>query len=147
MKNRLSFIVLALIVITVITTSCGKTKYTLDLPKEVENYTSITIQYNDNEKIIEDTEMMQDIINKLAGTGRTTTQKELGTPIDESEKIHIHFEFCKGGTSTIYVLQKDGKCYIEQDINGVYEISQNEYNDIKELIEWRKQSVYYALWQ
>lgn len=135
MKKKSLIIALIVVMIAVITTACSKTEYTLDLPKEADNYTSVSLQYGEDTQTFDTAENIQSVIDKLTAKERVTTQKELGAVIDENEKIRIDFEFCKGGISTLYVLQKDDKYYIEQDLNGVYEITQNEYNDIKELLE------------
>ena len=127
-KNLL--VVLAMAMVAILMSACSKKEYTLDLPKEADNYSSITLTLNSDDRTIKLAENMQKILDKLVGTGRTTTQENLNSVIDESEKLKIDFEFCKGGTSTVYVLQQEEKYYIEQDLNGVYEITKEEYDSI-----------------
>ena len=109
----------------------NKTEYTLNLPKEAENYLSITLEQNDDSRKIETTENIQSILNKLVGTDRITTEESIqDIPNNMEESLKIDIEFDKGAISTIFIYKKADKYYIEQPYNGIYEITQEEYNEI-----------------
>lgn len=68
-------------------------------------------------------------MNKLTGTGRTTKEESIqDIPTGMEESITITFN--SGEKTTVFVYKKADKYYIEQPYNGIYEITQEEYNDI-----------------
>lgn len=141
MKGKLIFIlVLFMCIGAVLGIFCyntlNKTEYTLNLPKEAENYLSITLEYNNDERTIETSENIQNVLNILVSTERITTEESIqDSPTDVEEELEIDIAFDKGATSTIFAYKKADKYYIEQPYNGVYEITQEEYNDINKFYQ------------
>ena len=143
-KKKILFIILGIILVVVIGIVCffslNKTEYTLNLPKEADGFSSITLRQNDEVRIIEDSENIQNIMNKLAGTERVTYEASIqDIPMDTEAKISITFHGDKD--STIFIYQKKGKYYIEQPYNGIYEITEEEYNDISKFYQELKEEV------
>lgn len=141
MKGNLIFIfVLFMCIGAVLGIFCynilNKTEYTLNLPKEAENYSSITLEYNGDARTIETSENIQNVLNILVSTERITTEESIqDSPTDVEEELKIDITFDKGATSTIFAYKKADKYYIEQPYNGVYEITQEEYNDINKFYQ------------
>lgn len=132
-KKNIIFIIVGIILIIVMVGGCfiflNKTEYTLTLPKGIDNFSSIALEFDGDVRTIENSENMQNLMDKLIGTGRTTYEEsfqELPTSVDG--KIAITFNDDK--ESRIFIYKKNGKYYIEQPYNGVYEITEGEYNDI-----------------
>ncbi len=107
----------------------NKPKYTLHLP-EVEKLEKITI----NQKEITNKKTMSEILNQL-NKKRTTKEKSIqDSPVNTKEKLKIDFHFIEKGVSTIFLYQKNNHFYIEQPYNGIYKITESEYNNVKKLV-------------
>lgn len=137
-KKSIVFIIIGIILVAVIAVVCclsmDKTLYTLNLPQNVDNYSSITLEQNGGSRTIETTENMQNIITKLVGTERTTYEESIqDAPAGMEEKMTITFNSEK--IYTLFVYKKKDKYYIEQPYNGVYEITQDEYDDINKFYQ------------
>lgn len=105
----------------------NKPKITLNLPN-IENLKSINIE----NKKIEEPEKIKEIIEILSKKDRTTKKASIqDAPINTDETIKIEFHFIEQGTSTLFVYERSNHFYIEQPYNGVYEITESEYNKIK----------------
>lgn len=105
-------------------------KYTLHLPT-MEKLESITIE----NKKIENKEEIQKILDLLNNKGRTTKEASIqDSPVNASEQFKINFHFLESGTSTLFVYRKKNSYYIEQPYNGIYKITESEYNEIKSML-------------
>ena len=133
MKKKSLIIALIVVMIAVITTACSKTEYTLNLPTDA---VGVTLLQNSDSRTFETAEEIENVLNVLCGTGRTTYDESTqDSPDSTDEIIQIDFIFDEGVTSTLFAYEKKGKYCIEQPYNGVYEITQEEYNSIKELMQ------------
>lgn len=140
-KKNIVFIMLGIILVMVIVVVCllslNKTEYTLILPKEAN---SITLRQNDDARTIEYSENIQNIMNKLTGMERTTYEKSVqDTPTNTEDEITIIFDDDKA--STVFVYKKKNKYYIEQPHNGIYGITEEEYNDINKFYNGLREEV------
>lgn len=128
MKKKSLFLALMIIMIEVITTACSQTEYTLNLPTEA---IGVTLLKNGDSRTVETAENIENVLNMLGGTERITAEESVqDSPVDSDEEIKIDFIFDEGAISTLFVYEKNGKYYIEQPYNGIYEITQDEYNNI-----------------
>ncbi len=128
-KFILSFLIAIVLLVGIETTFyfINRPKYTLHLPK-VENVISIEIE----DKKIEELEKKKEIINILNGEGRITKEASIqDTPINTEEKLKIDFHFVEKGTSTLFLYKRKNNFYIEQPYNGIYKITEREYEKIK----------------
>lgn len=108
----------------------NKPKYTLRLP-EIETLESITIE----NKKIEDQAKMKEILNILNKETRKTRLESIqDAPTNGSEKLQINFHFIEQGASTIFVYKRKNDFYLEQPYNGIYKITEEEYEKIKEFV-------------
>ena len=112
----------------------NKTSYCLNLPA-IEDVSSITLEQNEKSIVINNLEEIKDIIDVLNGVKRVTKENSIqDAPVNVDDEIKIDFEFKESGTSTVFVYEKNDKCYIEQPYNGIYRISPDEYNSIEKYI-------------
>lgn len=101
--------------------------YELNTPP-IEKLTSIVIEQNAKGVIVSETEEMEDILKVLNGVKRITKEESVQDfPIDVSNEIKVDMNF-ENGTSTIFAYKEGNKCFIEQPYNGIYKISEEEYN-------------------
>lgn len=105
-------------------------EYSFQLPLSVE---TITIEQNEIEATIEDSNEINDIINILSGTGRKPiTESIQDFPTNVENVISVHFN-C-GEIFTFYVYEKNSEYFIERAYNGIYRISPDEYNLIEKYV-------------
>ena len=52
-------------------------------------------------------------------------------PVNTEEKLKIDFHFVEKGTSTLFLYKRKNNFYIEQPYNGIYKITEREYEKIK----------------
>lgn len=148
MKKKLIFIFVLFCCIGAVLGICcynflNKTEYILNLPKEAENYINITLVSDNDVRTIETSDNIQKLLNKIVGIERITTKESIQDMPNDMEKcLKLDILFDKGSTvSTIYVYKKSDKYYIEQPYNGVYEITEEEYNDINKFYQDIKEEV------
>ncbi len=105
----------------------NKPKYTLVLPS-AGNLESIQVG---NKKMVTSEEITE-FLNLLKKEGRTTKKASIqDSPVKEREGLKIDFHFIESGTSTIFVYKRNNRYYIEQPYNGIYKITESEYEMIK----------------
>ena len=103
--------------------------YSLELP-ETQELTSIRLEQGAEGKMMKDYESMDDILDVLNGVKRITQEQSIqDSPVNAEDEIKIDIDF-RNRTSTIFVYKKRSKYYIEQPYNGIYKISEEEYNKI-----------------
>ena len=78
----------------------------------------------------------EDVLFLLRGSGRTTkTESIQDAPVNVDDWIKVDMEFYGGGASTVFVYgrpgSRNGEFFIEQPYNGVYMVSQKEYQLIE----------------
>lgn len=128
MKKRI--LAVSLIIGLLLTGTClnyfkNKPKFTLHLP-EINALSSVFIK----ETKITDRKQIEELVSIL-NEGRTTKEESIqDSPVNTDELIQLTFQF-ENGSSDLYVYQRNHKFYIEQPYNGVYEITENEYEKIK----------------
>lgn len=108
----------------------NKKIYELKLP-DVEILSSITIE-EDNKITLDEKTKMNEILSILNGVNRISRVESVqDVPVNATSVITINFNFKEAGSSIVFVYKKKKKFYIEQPYNGIYEISESEYNSIK----------------
>ena len=137
MKKRNIFIALIIILFLLIAVCfiyyfTNNRTYKINLP-ELEKLESITLEKDENEKIITNNEEMKEILEILKGRN-TKTESIQDEPVNISNKVKIKINFKEIGQSILFIYEKDNKCYIEQPYNGIYKISGDEYNSIEKYI-------------
>ena len=112
----------------------NKRTYSLELPI-VEEISNITLEKNAKNIEVNDSQEIKNIIDILGGIKRITKKESIqDMPVNVENEIKINFNIINNVTETIFVYKKKNKYYIEQPYNGIYEISENEYNSIEKYI-------------
>lgn len=136
MKKILIVVIIILIIITGIIIlfnyNLQKTYYLSDSISK--SFDSIEIIYGNISKKITDEKEKQVIITYLNSNNRKTKKLSVNDyPYNADEVIKINIK--KESIRTIYVYKSNNKFYIEPPYNGVYKISDEEYNLIYKCIE------------
>lgn len=124
------FIILAIVLIIVAVCIFGK-KYTLVI-NDADNIKSVISQKNTSGGKIEVSSktLISEIVAAISSE-RTTKQKSEGEIPNVEEYYTITF---KDSEQKIYMYIKDGVCYIEEPLNGIYKITQEEYDKIMQYL-------------
>lgn len=143
-KKKGIFIMIGIVLVIVISVifcfSLNRTEYTLAIPKEADSFTSIIIERNDEIVPIENSENIQNLMNILSNKERTTYEESIQDfPVNADGVIIITFNDTK--SSTLFLYKKNSKYYIEQPYNGIYEITKEEYNEIRDFYQGLKEEV------
>lgn len=109
--------------------------YKLNLPP-LDNLQSISLHQNENEKVIDNSEEMNKVLYTISDIKSKNKKESIqDSPVNVDNEIRIDFNFIGRGTSTIFVYKKNNKYYIERSYNGIYKISNDEYNSIERLVK------------
>lgn len=137
MKNKVLTIVLCGFITFMLTGCFNNRNYELKLPEQ-DDIKSISLTENDREIEITNREELELIISILSNNGeeRTTSEESIQDyPVNAEDIIKIDFNFREKGASTLFIYKKDKKRFIEVPYNGIYKISEDEYNSIEKYIE------------
>ncbi len=108
--------------------------YKLNLP-ETEKLESISLEQESKKKTYSDKTEIEDIIYVIKGNERTTKKESIQDyPVNSENIIKVEFHFIEQGSSILFVYNEDNKYFIEQPYNGIYQISEDEYNSIEKYI-------------
>lgn len=105
-----------------------KKEYILTLPS-VDNVESIEISKNQNRILVKKDKTVEEIISSL-NNKKTNNESIEDFPSNISELYKINFIHKEISSSTIYLYKRKNNYYIEQPYNGIYEITESEYNKI-----------------
>lgn len=138
-KENLKFVIVFFICIGVLLfilcfNKTNKYFYTLNIPSDDSVY-NINLEQNGKRIEVNKKDKIKDIIYIIVKVKRTTTNESIqDSPINVDNVIKIDFEYGEDKTTTVFVYKKKDKYFIEQPYNGIYKISQNEYNSIEKYI-------------
>ncbi len=131
----ISIVVVLLVCIVLYVFFMNRNIYTLNIPK-MEDLSSISLESRKATKEITDTKAMEDMISLLNGSGRMSKEESVNdAPIDVKKSIKVELNAKKEGSSVIYVYERKGGYYLEQPYNGIYEISEDEYNSLEKYLQ------------
>lgn len=131
----ISIIVVLLVCVVLYVFFMNKNIYTLNLPK-VDDLSSISLKSGSVTKEITDAKTMKDMVSLLNGNGRMTKEESVNdAPVDVEQPIKVELIFKEKDSSIIYVYEKKDCYYLEQAYNGVYEISEDEYNSLEKYLQ------------
>ena len=131
----ISIVVVLLVCIVLYVFFMNRNIYTLNIPK-MEDLSSISLESRKATKEITDTKAMEDMISLLNGSGRMSKEESVNdVPIDVKKSIKVELNAKKEGSSVIYVYERKGGYYLEQPYNGIYEISEDEYNSLEKYLQ------------
>lgn len=128
-------IILVVAVIGIAYIFANRRTYTLNLP-QVENLKNISLKQNDDERIISESDEMEELLKVINGVKRVTKEESIqDSPVNIDNLIKIDFYFVENGVSTIFIYKKNNNYYIEQPYNGIYQINSEEYDFIEKAIK------------
>ncbi len=101
--------------------------YELHLP-QADDLDRISLAQGETGKVILDNKKINEILNIIGGTQRTTKEESIqDAPVNVDGEIKVDFHFAEGGASTLFIYEKNGKYFIEQPYNGIYQMDEEEY--------------------
>lgn len=128
-------IILVVAVIGIAYIFANRRTYILNLP-QVEKLKNISLKQNDEERIISESDEMEELLKVINGVKRVTKEESIqDSPVNIDNLIKIDFYFVENGVSTIFVYKKNNNYYIEQPYNGIYQINSDEYDFIEKAIK------------
>ncbi|WP_338626599.1 DUF5301 domain-containing protein [Clostridium baratii] len=133
-ENKKIIINIIIFIIGFLSVICFKTvfrnNYTLNVPK-LSDIVFIELQENEKNKniTIEDNENILEIYEVISNNKKATRIESINdTPI-ESKYIKIDLAGKEKEITTLFVYEGDNeKYFIEQPYNGIYEITEKDYN-------------------
>ena len=130
-KIRLAIFIILAIVLIIAAVCIFSKKYTLVI-NDADNIKSVISQKNTSSGKIEVSSktLISEIVAAISSE-RTTKQKSEGEIPNVEEYYTITF---KDSEQKIYMYIKDGVCYIEEPLNGIYKITQEEYDKIMQYL-------------
>ena len=112
----------------------NKRTYNLELPM-AEEISNITIVQNTKAIDVSDSQEIKNIVETLGGVKRITKKESIqDMPVNVENEIKIDFKTINNRTDTIFVYKNKNKFYIEQPYNGIYEITEDEYNSVEKYV-------------
>lgn len=130
-KIKLAIFIILAIVLIIVAVCIFTKKYTLVI-NDADNIKSVISQKNTSGGKIEVSSktLISEIVAAISSE-RTTKQKSEGEIPNVEEYYTITF---KDSEQKIYMYIKDGVCYIEEPLNGIYKITQEEYDKIMQYL-------------
>lgn len=100
---------------------------------EITYITADTYSEYSNIKVIADKDQMKEIYNTFYN--KTTKLDSIyDTPANPDELYLVTFKDNASNSTSAYIYKRKNNYYIEQPYNGIYEIKEDEYNKIKNII-------------
>ena len=130
MKKIFSLFLCVAVILTL--GACGKKPSPITLP-QADEIISVDISVGKCTVSHSDITWIDEIITDLSNSEPTTKESVQDVPQSESY-IRIDFQY-KTGTSTIYAYEDNGKYYVEQPYQGIYEID-NQLFEKLESVNW-----------
>lgn len=126
----IGIIILIILAIGIFWRFTPKRTYTLSIPK-FEDIESIKVSQNDQEIIIYNTLNISKILTIFEN--KTTTMESIqDTPSNVSNFIQVKLILKNKDEKTLFLYQRNNKYYLEQSYNGIYELTEAEYNIVLE---------------
>ncbi len=138
MKNSKVIVVVilvALVAIVGIAIFCNNVrKYELRIPG-LSDVSFISLEQQDKGVDIRNEEEIQSMMNTLGGVNKVTKMPSTqDKPVDSEDEILIKLNKDESSFKTLYIYRKAEKYYLEQPYNGIYEITQEQYNELSRVL-------------
>lgn len=114
-------------------TACGNDKK-LALPKP-DNITEVEITESNSERKekISDKKEISKLISAIENNSKTTNKESVNdqpTSVDNYITIKFHHKNTEENSSAFYIYKKKGNSYIEQPYSGIWELNEEDFNNI-----------------
>lgn len=110
--------------------ACGKKADPITLP-EASEITSIEVTVGENIINHEERTWISEVISNISGAKPSSKESIQDVPAVENY-IKIDFRF-ETGTSTVFAYENQGKYYVEQPYQGIYEIDSQLYEALQQV--------------
>ena len=110
--------------------ACGKKADPITLP-EASEITSIEVTVGENIINHEERTWISEVISNISGAKPSSKESIQDVPVVENY-IKIDFRF-ETGTSTVFAYENQGKYYVEQPYQGIYEIDSQLYEALQQV--------------
>ena len=111
----------------------GRRTYMLHLPDPAD-IAELVVRQGENEARISGPDEISAITGLLLAGGRTTTQESIqDMPVNVEHCMQISCLFAGGGASTLFVYEKRGGYWLEQPYQGIYALTQEEFEALSAL--------------
>lgn len=102
--------------------------------KEISSITIDTLAQYDNEKEFNDEESIEEIYEVFADK-KTHIESVNDIPVNPDILYFVKFKNDSGNYKSAYIYKKDNQYYIEQPYNGIYQVTEDEYTRIEEVVK------------
>ncbi len=127
----LAAIIIGILIIIVTYLFLTRESFSLKLP-EIEKIVSIKLEEGKQIKIISDKNKIKTINEIIAKTNyKTHNKSKTEMPVGYNTLIKLSFNYEDEVATTIYIYTKNGKYYLEQPANGIYEIDISVFDSIE----------------
>lgn len=111
-------------------TACGQTAPPISLP-DADAVLSVQLMQDQQEETHTDPLWIQDLLSQLSGAKPTRRESVQNFPNAE-HPIQITFTHSGGGSSIVFAYEQDGRYYLEQPYQGIYQISEQQYAQLED---------------
>lgn len=136
-RSKIFSTLIVILLLSLSFVGCDKTQITLPNEADLESIVlSESIEENNKHITITGNEEMKKIIDSIKSNSKQTNKESINdTPTNVGYCIKIEFFHSKGGSSIAYVYKTKDRYYIEQPYSGIWEITQDLYDNIDTLIK------------
>lgn len=139
-KNKIVSIIVAVVVVLAIGgivwyKLATRQVYVPDIPNS-HNLSSISYELPTGIVTVAETEKMDKILNGLSELNlKTQSASVQDAPTEVENLVSIRLNYKEDAVGSFYLYSKKEKYYIEEPYNGIYKISEDDYDFVVSLIE------------
>ena len=139
-KNKIVSIIVAVVVVLAIGgivwyKLATRQVYVPDIPNS-HNLSSISYELPTGIVTVAETEKMDKILNGLSELNlKTQSVSVQDAPTEVENLVSIRLNYREDAVGSFYLYSKKEKYYIEEPYNGIYKISEDDYDFVVSLIE------------
>lgn len=110
--------------------ACGRQALPISLPN-ADTVLSVQVTQDQQNETHTDPHGIQALLSQLSGAQPTRRESVQDFPQAE-HPIRIDFSLADGTTSTIFAYERDGRYYLEQPYQGIYQITEQQYAHLED---------------
>lgn len=134
-RSKMFSILIIILLLSLSLIGCSKVEITLPNEDDLQSIGLLeSTEENSKHIIITDNEEITNIIYSIKSNSKKTNKESINdTPTNVDYYVKLEFFYSKGGSRVAYVYKTKDRYYIEQPYNGIWEITQESYDDIDTL--------------
>lgn len=131
-RSKIFSILIVILLLNLSLFCCSKVQITLPNEADLESIVlSESTEENNKHITITDNEEIKNIIDSIKSNSKKTNNESINdTPTNVDYYIKLEFSYSKVGSSIAYVYKTKDRYYIEQPYNGIWDITQESYDNI-----------------